>query len=238
MRFDTKQRVYLAVVLTTRVSILFSVVVTGILRGGTFEISAMIPSVVVPLCVAPLVSFWGVSQAYRIGELNRKLADLLKYDPLTKVHSRSYFFEAADGVPETQAVVLMVDADHFKMINDTYGHDVGDRALQHISRLIARHCRKADIVARLGGEEFGVYLPDTDLDTALLAAERIRCEVSATPLYIEDYGITLSTSIGVALRRPDDRVDEVLKRADTALYQAKAEGRNRVCLEDSDSFMM
>ena len=84
------------------------------------------------------------------------------------------------------------------------------------------------MVARLGGEEFAIYMPDTDIATAQLVAERIRRQIFNSPLVIEGLEIPLSTSIGISLRRPGEQVEDALKRADTALYQAKAKGRNRV----------
>ena len=229
MRFDTKFKVYLAVFGTTVVSVAMSLVITMLIMGGPGDLSSMAPAIAVPLCVAPLVSLWGFTQAHKIELLNKELAQLLNHDPLTQTHSRSYFFDAADASkPDSAAVVLMVDADHFKAINDTYGHQIGDRALQHISELISEHSRKTDVVARLGGEEFGIYMPDTEIATAQLVAERIRIEICNTPLMIDGHEIYVSASIGVALRNPGEQVEAALKRADVALYQAKSEGRNQV----------
>jgi len=229
MRFDSKKKVYIAVVITTALSVLASVVITGILFGGVPDFNSLVPSVVVPLCVAPLVSLWGYSQAHRIEVLNRRLSVLLNHDPLTLVHSRSYFFEAAENdLSSDTAVALMIDADHFKKINDTYGHPVGDRALKHFSEQISRHCRKSDVVARLGGEEFGVYMPGTDIATGQRIAERIRAAIRDNLLTEESLEISLSASIGVAQRQAGEKIDDVMQRADAALYQAKADGRNRV----------
>ncbi|MEP2630769.1 MAG: GGDEF domain-containing protein [Rhizobiaceae bacterium] len=232
MRFDTKKKVYFAVIATTVISILMSLLITGIIQGGLGKFEAIAPAFLVPLCVAPLVSFWGYSQAHKIEELNMKLQHLLNHDELTNVHSRSYFFDAAANDPAKEAAVfLMIDADHFKDINDTYGHQIGDKALRHLSDLISRQCRKSDVVARLGGEEFGIYMPKTDIGTAELLAERIRSRVFESPLMVEGFEIPVSTSIGMAVRNPAEKIEDVLKRADIALYQAKTEGRNRVRIE-------
>ena len=229
MRFDSKRKVYLGVLVTTVMSVLLSLFFTGILRGGISDAATLVPSIVVPLCVAPLASLWGFSQAYKIEILNRQLADLLNHDPLTKVHSRSYFLQVAgNNQPSNSAVTLMIDADHFKQINDNHGHDIGDKALKHFCEQISRHCRKSDTVARLGGEEFGVYMPDTDIKTAQAIAERIRQEIFKNPLVTSSCNIPLSVSIGVALRNPGEQVFDALKRADVALYKAKNKGRNRV----------
>lgn len=234
MRFDSKQKVYAAVLGTTGLSVLMSLLITLVLQGGVASLDAVMPAIVVPLCVAPLVSFWGFSQAHKIELLNKELAMLLNHDPLTNVHSRSYFFErTAKGSPTEASVILMVDADHFKTINDTYGHQVGDRALQHMSDLISKQCRLSDVVARLGGEEFGIYMPRTDISTGRLVAERIRIEIFSSPLMVDGLEVPISTSIGIAQRKPGEQVEDVLKRADDALYKAKADGRNRIRLEES-----
>ena len=229
MRFESKQKVYLAVLITTALSVFLSVVFTGILRGEWSNAATLVPSIIVPLCVAPLASLWGFTQAYKIEELNSQLAELLNHDPLTKVHSRSYFFEIANNDPSPgSAVALMIDADHFKQINDNHGHHIGDLALKHFSEQISQQCRKTDIVARLGGEEFGVYMPDTDLKTAQIVAERIRQEIFKNPLPIPEQEIPLSASIGIASRDSGEQIYDALKRADAALYEAKTQGRNRV----------
>ena len=233
MRFDTKQKVYTAVLGTTVLSVLMSLLVTSIIQGGVSSLADVLPAIIVPLCVAPPVSFWGYSQAHKIEKLNQELGRLLNHDPLTNVHSRSYFFDvAAKGHATEAAVILMVDADHFKTINDTYGHQVGDRALQHMSDLISQQCRRTDVVARLGGEEFGIYMPHTDISTGQLVAERIRIEIFSSPLLVDGVEIAISTSIGIALRAPGEAIEDVLKRADDALYRAKAEGRNKVTLDN------
>ena len=232
MLFDSKAKVYLAVFGTTLISVIASLLITGGLQGGFSDIGSMAPAAIVPLVVAPLVSFWGFSQAHKIAELNAELENLLSHDPLTNVRSRSYFFDvAAKGSPNEAAVVLMIDADHFKQINDTYGHQTGDKALQHLSDLISLQCRKTDIVARLGGEEFGIYMPNTEIGTARVVAERIRTQIAGNPLVVDGTEISLSTSIGVALRQPGERIESALKRADMALYRAKEDGRNRVTVE-------
>ena len=232
MRFDTKTKVYTGVFVTSALSVVLSVLVTLLIKGGEFSASAILTSIIVPLCVAPAVSFWGFLQAYKIEQLNTQLSYLVNHDALTNLRSRSYFFEQAksDKTPGS-AITLMIDADHFKNVNDTFGHDIGDEALRHFSNLIRKNCRETDTVARLGGEEFGVYMPNTDLSTAQIIAERIRTEIFRTPLRVGGREVQLSVSIGLARRLDNEGFTDVFKRADNALYRAKANGRNRVCLE-------
>ena len=131
--------------------------------------------------------------------------------------------------------VLMLDIDHFKEVNDTYGHGVGDEILKTFSHRLSESLRGIDMVARLGGEEFTAVLPDTHGDLAMLIAERLRTSICEKPIKCSapDGEITISTSIGGTIIDPGDHsVEEVLSRADKMLYDAKTNGRNRTMFED------
>lgn len=125
--------------------------------------------------------------------------------------------------------LLMIDIDHFKQVNDGYGHDVGDMVLQHMSLTIQQHIGDSDIFARLGGEEFAIVTTDNQ-EAALKLAENIRKVVSEQPIEISDNEtLSVTLSIGAVAITPDiSDIDDMLKRADIALYQAKTSGRNRV----------
>jgi diguanylate cyclase (GGDEF)-like protein len=127
---------------------------------------------------------------------------------------------------------LFIDLDHFKSINDQYGHATGDLVLRTVAGSVANSCRESDIVGRIGGEEFVVFLPDTEVSGAMLLAEKIRQNVEALTHVTSDnepYSITLS--IGVAHRTPSDQsIADIQRRADIAMYDAKKQGRNRVVL--------
>jgi two-component system, cell cycle response regulator len=163
--------------------------------------------------------------------------ELAVTDPLTKLHNRRYLdchlaalFEesALRGLP---IAVLLLDIDHFKSINDSYGHDAGDEVLRDFASRIRALTRGIDVVARFGGEEVVVLMPDTPLEGAHAVAERIRQRIGATPFAIHrgTRAITVTVSIGVAARGAEDATaDALLKRADLALYRAKGEGRDRV----------
>ena len=133
--------------------------------------------------------------------------------------------------------LLLVDLDHFKRVNDTHGHLVGDHVLREVARLLAAQARSADLVARYGGEEFVVVLPETPLDGALVFAERVREQIAEHP-FVGSSGqpMALTASIGVAAyaghgRNAGHTVEELFARADEALYRSKAEGRNRVVVD-------
>lgn len=133
--------------------------------------------------------------------------------------------------------VLMFDIDHFKVVNDTYGHDVGDEVLKEVANRASRNLRTFDLVARMGGEEFLVILPDTDSEAAALVAERLRERIGDQPFKVghEVGALTVTVSIGYTIGgAPGDLAEVLIKRADDALYQAKRTGRNRVVRDQRD----
>src|SRR5581483_5300902 len=137
------------------------------------------------------------------------------------------FFEKAQQMchGESQLAAIMLDADHFKDINDTYGHDVGDQVLAAIGREV----RSEDaIVGRMGGEEFAILIEGASGEAALAQAEAIRGRVAALSFDAATEKASVTCSFGVAERRPGEGIDQLLRRADTALYQAKNSGRDRV----------
>ncbi|MBI1293176.1 diguanylate cyclase [bacterium] len=124
--------------------------------------------------------------------------------------------------------LLLIDVDHFKNINDRFGHPIGDEALQHLAGILSRCSRESDLVARWGGEEFAVSTPDTTLATAIRYAERLRQTVQDTPLVTGDQEIKMTISVGVAMLGEMDTLHSFFEKADKALYEAKQSGRNRV----------
>ena len=151
-------------------------------------------------------------------------------DQLTGLANRRQFLERlapclADARGST--CVLLIDADHFKSINDTRGHSVGDSALVAIADALRSTIRERDLAARLGGEEFAVLAPATTFKHALVLAERVRAAIAAAPVEGQP-GLALTVSIGVAQAAPTAKPDQVLRSADHALYAAKGNGRNRV----------
>ncbi|WP_207458805.1 PleD family two-component system response regulator [Azospirillum sp. SYSU D00513] len=130
--------------------------------------------------------------------------------------------------------LLMFDIDHFKVVNDTYGHGIGDEVLREVTARASRHLRTFDLVARLGGEEFIVILPDSDGEAALLVAERLRDRIAGSPFEIsaEVGSIPVTVSVGIAVGgRAGDTAESLVRRADEALYEAKRSGRNCIMSE-------
>jgi len=157
-------------------------------------------------------------------------------DHLTGIGNRRAFFDAAESelrrwhrLPRPISL-LMLDVDHFKKINDSHGHPVGDEVLRHITRVMAATFRQVDVLARIGGEEFAVLLPSADLGNAQRAAERLRATLEAQPAPTDAGPVHCTVSIGIATMDADTpNVDALLKRADDALYAAKRSGCNQVC---------
>jgi two-component system cell cycle response regulator len=157
-------------------------------------------------------------------------------DGLTGLFNRRYLMSHLTSYVDQSAerkkpmALLIVDIDFFKAINDTYGHDAGDEVLREFAARMRANVRGIDLVARFGGEEFVVVMPDTDLDLATGIAERLRQTVAGDPFAVSgDQQIPVTISIGIGtFDRGDDTPNTILKRADTALYRAKKTGRNRV----------
>jgi|GEM_PF-310449 len=124
--------------------------------------------------------------------------------------------------------LLMIDIDHFKAVNDTYGHQTGDEVLKNVAARIVKNIRKTDCLARYGGEEFCCLLPETGLGNAMMLAELFRREVEAMTIAAGETGVQVTVSLGVSEMSPGDTPETLLKRADEALYQAKRTGRNKV----------
>lgn len=158
-------------------------------------------------------------------------------DFLTKLPNRRAFdrrFAEANAVYDRNGhnfCLALVDLDHFKEVNDTHGHDAGDSVLSVTGRVLADTCRTSDFVARFGGEEFVILMPDADLEGAKTLCERIRTRLETTVVRHEAKTIKVTCSIGLARTTPESIGQQVLKAADHLLYQAKAAGRNRVCAQ-------
>lgn len=166
-------------------------------------------------------------------------SQLIHIDPLTGVLNRrgldaAFERESNRAQRLRQPLSLaMLDLDYFKRINDTYGHDLGDEILRHLTRLLTRDLRPSDVVARFGGEEFIVLLPDADTPHALQAIARMQESLARAPIHHKDAPVAVTFSAGVSLWQPGEPLSSVIERADGALYRAKKAGRNRILLADS-----
>lgn len=166
-----------------------------------------------------------------------KLREQVITDPLTGLYNLRYFRNALDSELERTlrttlpTSLMMIDLDHFKQVNDVWGHEVGNQVLKLTARLIKQVTRQLDIQCRYGGEEFVVILPSTTLLLASQVAERLRQQIQQSEVVVgnESFNVTASIGVSVRLSHETGTSSELIKAADACLYQAKADGRNQVC---------
>lgn len=175
------------------------------------------------------------ANAIGLARLFEQVNELARTDDLTGVANRREFMRVATAELERHRrsdrglAVLVLDLDHFKRVNDEHGHAVGDEVLVQFARRCVTSMRAVDVVARIGGEEFAVLMPEADADAAAAAAERIRATIEADPMQTEAGPVAVTVTIGVAgFAAADLDLSNLLRRADQALYDGKADGRNRV----------
>ncbi|MGE3306510.1 MAG: GGDEF domain-containing protein [Rhizobiaceae bacterium] len=216
--------------------------------GGEVGGTAIFLSIFCPIVIAGPASAYGAWQNLRLSEANAalsrahaelavahaKLSEKASRDDMTGMLNRESFFATLDDTrgDARRGALLIIDADHFKRINDNYGHLVGDDALLKISAAIARAVRKSDVLGRIGGEEFGAFLGGASDIEAAIVAERIRREVELVCFRPkEDRILPLTVSIGGTSCAPEATVSDLMRAADKRLYEAKQSGRNLAIFE-------
>ena len=173
---------------------------------------------------------------HRVSASERQLFRIATTDPLTGIYNRRHFMTLLAREQERTLrygntfSLLILDIDHFKRINDSFGHPVGDEAIKAMAAAAAAHLRPTDIIGRFGGEEFVVLLPQTDEAGAVVAAERIRDAVRRVDLLAGEQSVRFTVSIGTATFARPIGIEQLVACADHALYAAKSAGRNRVCV--------
>lgn len=224
------QRTTLILVVSTIASWVISNLVMMSLNQGMNDVGTILALGMPTALGGPILLFLQVKSA-QLREVNRKLEALASTDWLTDCLNRRAFTTRVGSSLSRMSgsgALLVIDADHFKTVNDRFGHDRGDEVLRLIAGAIRDSVRDGDLVGRLGGEEFGVFLKDAGLDVASRAAERIRLAVNGLYLTSEGIGQRLSVSIGGAICASDASFSELFRIADRRLYDAKHAGRNRV----------
>ena len=211
-------------------SVLWSV---GVVQASPIiALMYLAPAALIPLLIAAPLSLFIASVLRLLTVTIERLDSHIRVDPLTGVLTRSYFLASLRDASPAGGSFLMIDADKFKAINDTYGHDVGDAALKCLADGLMTSLPKSALIGRLGGEEFGVFLPgqtqSSAAETAWVACSAIR----ERGRLIAGEPIQLTVSVGVCEHSGDRLMEQTMKSADSALYLAKRSGRDRVIVSD------
>lgn len=229
-----------SLLIVTTYSVLSSVVLTvslSLLLGASREEFPFILAlaIIVPALVAPSVTHFLMQLLFELEDTRAQLLNLATRDSLTQTYNRRYLMERLE-IETTRALrtktslsLIMVDIDNFKSVNDTYGHATGDRVLQGMAESFMKLLRSYDVLARLGGEEFVLLLPNVSLEHACTVAERLRAVAAIFDASTDDGTLfKITVSLGVSTLAPSDTNHlNLLNQADQALYQAKRNGKNR-----------
>lgn len=226
----TKSNTHIAVF-----AVLWTALAIGVLLVMAIGVAGLEPTghviatvVAYPLIVTPFVSIFASRLLRSLHAATTDLQHALDKDSLTNTYTRQYFFDRTARFHNKEAVLLMVDVDHFQAINDTHGHFVGDVVLREIAYRLTTSVRGEDCLARFGGEEFVVLLPDTTTDMALIIAERMRAAVARHPVRTANGNVAVRVSVGIGHKRASVKIDRALKHAEAALLSAKENGHDQV----------
>lgn len=192
----------------------------------------MVFTAVIVIVIGFPIAYFFFGQQVKLADMAAKLNHAASTDGLTGLANRETFFKQAtavmaQGKPLPDAL-LFIDVDHFKSVNDTFGHPTGDAMLRELALVIRSSIRAKDIAARLGGEEFAIFLVDTDRAEAMQVAERIRVNVRNITCISDIGNCGITVSVGVGVREPSDSLEDLLLKADRNLYAAKGRGRDLV----------
>lgn len=228
------------IIATTGISIVMSVVGTtanlyifGFLNADWVTFVSIMLAIFIPLSVAFPVSWFVFSMVFSIHKLEAEMRNLATYDSLTGLLNRRSFLEKADKVyrnmlhHQVRFAILILDLDHFKQINDKYGHATGDRVLEIFGKIVHQFSRPNDLAARIGGEEFAFLLPDSTREQAWCFAEKLHQGIQEMSIEEEGVAIRFSASIGLVVCSPTITIEKAMSLADKALYCAKESGRNQ-----------
>jgi len=201
----------------------------------------LLRAAIIPLLIAPFISWYLVGLLFELDHLEQKMSLLATYDDLTGLLNRRAFFDSCEVLHKYSIrnkqnySLLSVDIDHFKKINDQYGHAAGDEVLKSFGQVSRELSRKSDVVGRLGGEEFVFLLANTNLKQAREFAQRLSEEIKEAKVNSEHTRVEYTISVGIAVNQciDDSPLEETLKHSDKALYTAKNNGRDRAAVYEN-----
>lgn len=231
MVIDTKLRVFVfAAVVTVLILVLAEVLNYFVFPAEILPITMRGTVVIVCLIAMPTFGYIGW-MLYTRAILSRELQTLVNRDRLTDVATRDFFFARLAANDSAYGASLMVDIDHFKRVNDNFGHFAGDKVISMVAQVLKMQIREEDIVCRFGGEEFVIFLHHATKEEAWTIAERIRIGTEEATAQTERGPIKVTVSVGGSLKDQIEHIDESILRADACLYAAKKLGRNRTVVD-------
>ena len=219
-------------------AIVLDIIIARLLGHSTLQAQDLIRASLIPLVIAPFISWYLVGLLIELNKMEKNMTSLATYDDLTGLFNRRVFYQSCEKNhsysirTKTPYCLLIIDLDGFKKINDKYGHACGDQVLSTFAKLSLETIRVSDILARIGGEEFALFLPNTNTEEALVLAERLCTRIRKKPVISANKYIQYTISVGVAINqcKKEETMESVLKKADDALYQAKDKGGNQVII--------
>lgn len=193
----------------------------------------LLPSTMITVMLAAPISFFIGTKMLDVQKLSEKLKYAANHDHLTGTSTRMNFYSRLQSSTDPPFTLIIADIDHFKSINDRFGHQAGDAALRQFAGILSRNCRASDIVARFGGEEFVILLQESEAEEGFAAALRLSQRIREKPIILNGKPIQITASFGVDVFSEIADLDMALAHADRALYRAKKTGRDRVCRYDA-----
>lgn len=235
-KLSRPQLVFIITLVAVCSAVILDFTISSILNHQYIIEETIIRVVSIPLIITPFLSWYLVGFMFNLDRLEKKMSLLATYDDLTKLLNRRAFYHSCESIDEYSIqneknyCLLIIDLDDFKKINDQYGHIAGDAVLASFGHLSKSLARNSDVLGRIGGEEFGILLPGTELKQAENFADRLRKETQDTEMTHEGKQVLHTISIGISVKIHDQKLSfqQVMANADHALYIAKNNGRNKV----------
>jgi diguanylate cyclase len=233
-RIRTARHVWLSTLLTTSISVAVPLAVVVLALGPSvlYRMPAILAITgLIPLFIAFPISLFAFNIVKAVNQTMEALDGLIKYDGLTGLIGRTHFLRMIKEQRKNAGFLALLDADHFKRINDTYGHEAGDHALKHMADTFIQVFGKHGFVGRMGGEEFAAYLPGLSKEQAHLLTAEVGMLLRNCGFAYNGVQIAPTVSIGLVSDRNNEPATSLFRRADRCLYMAKAKGRDRTVFE-------
>jgi diguanylate cyclase len=221
--------------LITALAVAVPVVIVAVALGRVpmmFKLPILVISGLIPFFITLPISIFAMHMFKLINQTVATLDNLVKFDTLTGLLSRVRFLQMVEEYRSKGGYLAILDADHFKKINDNYGHEAGDIALKHIASLVTQSVGSHGFVGRMGGEEFAIYLPSSAREQAKLVLANVGSVLRSQPSVYRGLEISVTVSAGLVFHERLESVASAMRRADSCLYKAKHSGRDQYVLEE------